>query len=223
VPYFLRHFTVTAEKETRHIAASRQKNSPASDVFSDFSSSCMYLWRQTNVIQKYFICALQNTRSFRSTYSAVIWWWHIQSSSCCFCFSSGPVSDSTLWPHPCSGVAHPSPIRERFARSFSSWLHATHTSVAYKPWKLANTLVTSTNAVNCHIPNKRNVLVSVWFWITHNWPSKHEKYFLFVNLLLNRIKAKGLQNNTEEFSPYRKENSKPHRYRDQPVNGCLRR
>jgi hypothetical protein len=26
-----------------------------------------------------------------------------------------------------------------------------------------------------------------------------------------------------EFSPYRKENTALHRYKDQPVNGCLRR
>jgi hypothetical protein len=35
--------------------------------------------------------------------------------------------------------------------------------------------------------------------------------------------AEARLNNTEEFGPYRKENTTLHRYKDQLVNGCLRK
>jgi hypothetical protein len=42
-PMLRKTFTVTAEKETKHIAARRHRNKPPSEKFSDFSSSCIYL------------------------------------------------------------------------------------------------------------------------------------------------------------------------------------
>jgi hypothetical protein len=150
------------------LPADRRTDRPVLSSVTFQVPACTCENKQVNVIRNiWFVLYSQyeHTRSLRTTYSDVIWWWHMQSLSC-FCISSGPGTDSILSLESCPGVIHPSPISERFAVSFSSWLHATHTSVAYKPWKLANTLVTSTNAVNCHKPIKMECNISsVLKWI----------------------------------------------------------
>jgi hypothetical protein len=49
--------------------------------------------------------------------------------------------------------------------------------------------------------------------VTHN--SSIGKYQPF--------KAEARLRNIYEFSPHREENTAPHRYKDRPVNGCLRK
>jgi len=68
----------------------------------------------------------------------VSWWWRMQMFSC-FCISWNTYSE--IWvclseysfaPVSCSFITYVCLISKRASLSFSSWLQATHTSVAYR-------------------------------------------------------------------------------------------
>lgn len=144
-------FTVTAEKATKHNAASRKRNIPPSEGFRDFSSSWIYLQESTVYCQKHWCWRSLRMQAFiLYTHSIMFWWWRTQPFSCSS-LPSGPGPS----PEPCTVFNRLSPIKEIFARSFSNWLQATHTRVANNPWKPINTLVIMTYAVYCHSPKSK--------------------------------------------------------------------
>jgi hypothetical protein len=147
------HFTVTVEKAMKHNAASRKRNSPPSAGFNDFSSSWIYLQESTMYYPKHtYWWSLGIQAAIVYTYSIMFWWWRMQPLSC----SSIP-SESGPSPEPCIVFNLLSPMKEMFVRSFSNWLQATLTRVAYNPWKPINVLVIKRNAVYCHRPESKVV------------------------------------------------------------------
>jgi hypothetical protein len=122
-----------------------------------------YIWNSGRLCSKthIFLILSSNVKFMLSylclSYRFISWWWRIQlfSRSCmwrnCSELVFGPAASRT-WaspPQSCSDMPCVCLISSSASLSFSSWLPATHTSVAKRLWKPKNKLTTKQVAKTC--------------------------------------------------------------------------
>jgi hypothetical protein len=168
---------MTIEKASIHMNDKKIRNIPHNGILNVSSNPAKYL-KQFSLLCKIFLFSgTKNQFELKLFYiwshRIVSWWWRMQTFSF-FRIRWNTSSEISCPPVSCSVIMCVCLISSSAALSFSSWLQATHTSVAYRLGKANIIIVPKKDAITW----VRQRLMLYWlrkrFWV---WDNKNYSEF----------------------------------------------